>query len=101
MHASARGLRSGLISPLTAVGENPTLEVHVEGAEKHFMHRDGPELEFSARPCLLSLDFYPNAALLCRYLMFARGKVVEIKFCRTTVGAGRLYVKGRNRTGHP
>lgn len=82
---------SGLISPLTPVGKNPTVEAHVKDAMKHFMRRRGPELEFSARTGLLSLDFSPNAALLCRYLVFALGNVVEMKFCPTT---GRLYVKG-------
>lgn len=69
---------SGLIPPVTAVGKNPTVEVHVEDAEKHFMHHRRLKLEFSIGTSLFSLDFYPIATLLCRYLVFSLGKVVEI-----------------------
>lgn len=74
---------SGLIPPVTAVGKNPAFEVRVEDAEKHFMHHCRLELEFSIWASLFSLDFYPIVTLLCRDLMFAVGKVVEIKFCPT------------------
>lgn len=84
MRASARGLISGLIPPVTAVGKNLTVEVRVKDAEKRFVRYRRPELEFSAWTGLLSRDFYPNAALLCRYLAFALGRAVGIVLPRSS-----------------
>lgn len=91
---------SGLISPLTAVGEkNPAVEVCGKDLVKCFVYHRGPELEFSAWASL-SLGFPPNADVLCRYLTFALRKGVEVKFCPAAGGAGRLREKGRNCTRH-
>lgn len=52
----------GLISPLTSVGKNPTVEVRVKDAGKYLMHHHRPELESSAWASLF-LDSFCAAIL--------------------------------------
>lgn len=65
IHGSVRGLVSGFISPLTSVGKNPTVEVHVKDAENHFMYHHRPELEFSAWTSLFLDSFCVGISCLC------------------------------------
>lgn len=55
----------GLISPLTSAGKNPSVEVHVKDAGKHFMQHHRPELEFSAWTSSFLDSFCADILYLC------------------------------------
>lgn len=93
--SSGRGLMPGLISSLTSVGKNPTVEVHMKEAGKHFLHHHRPELEFSAWTSLF-LDSFCAAIL---YLCLEKQQSWS-SFSPTRVGAGRMLVKERKHTEH-
>lgn len=93
--SSGRGLMPGLISSLTSFGKSPTVEVHVKEVGKHFLHHQGPELEFSARTSLFLDSFCAHILCLC-----LEKQQSWSSFSPTRAGAGRMLVKERKHTEH-